>query len=62
MREGPNSPFLPKQSRSNVIKSSRTETIEERIDRIQEPLDLLRLKWCSEPSVHGGKKTTPSIG
>ena len=19
------------------------------------PLDLLRLKWCSEPSVHGGK-------
>ena len=24
-----------------------------------EPLDLLRLKWCSEPSVHGGKKTAP---
>ena len=22
-------------------------------------LDLLRLKWCSEPSVHGGKKTAP---
>ena len=21
------------------------------------PLDLLRLKWCSEPSVHGGKGT-----
>ena len=24
-----------------------------------EPLDLLRMKWCSEPSVHGGKKTAP---
>ncbi len=23
------------------------------------PLDLLRLKWCSEPSVHGGKNTRP---
>ena len=22
-------------------------------------LELLRLKWCSEPSVHGGKKTAP---
>ena len=27
-----------------------------------EPLDLLRLKWCSEPSVHGGKKTAPGAG
>ena len=26
---------------------------------ILEPLDLLRLKWCSEPSVHGGKGTAP---
>ena len=26
---------------------------------ILEPLDLLRLKWCSEPSVHGGKRTRP---
>lgn len=26
---------------------------------ILEPLDLLRLKWCSEPSVHGGKGTRP---
>ena len=24
---------------------------------ILEPLDLLRRKWCAEPSVHGGKKT-----
>ena len=24
-----------------------------------EALDLLRLKWCSEPSVHGGKSTRP---
>ena len=27
-----------------------------------EPLNLLRLKWCSEPSVHGGKKTAPKSG
>ena len=26
---------------------------------VLEPLDLLRLKWCSEPSVHGGKRTAP---
>ena len=25
-----------------------------------ELLDLLRLQWCSEPSVHGGKKTRPA--
>lgn len=24
------------------------------------PLDLLRLKWCNEPSVHGGKATAPN--
>ena len=29
-------------------------------ESILEPLDLLRLKWCSEPSVHGGKGTAPS--
>ena len=28
-------------------------------ETILEPLDLLRLKWCSEPSVHGGKATAP---
>ena len=28
-------------------------------ESILKPLDLLRLKWCSEPSVHGGKKTAP---
>ena len=28
-------------------------------ESILEPLDLLRLKWCSEPSVHGGKSTRP---
>ena len=28
-------------------------------ETILEPLDLLRLKWCSEPSVHGGKGTAP---
>ena len=27
--------------------------------KVLEPLDLLRLKWCSEPSVHGGKGTGP---
>ena len=26
---------------------------------ILEPLDMLRLRWCSEPSVHGGKRTAP---
>ena len=26
---------------------------------VLEPLELLRLKWCSEPSVHGGKGTGP---
>ena len=26
---------------------------------VLEPLDLLRLKWCLEPSVHGGKSTAP---
>ena len=26
---------------------------------VLESLDLLRTKWCSEPSVHGGKKTKP---
>ena len=28
-------------------------------ESILQPLDLLRLKWCSEPSVHGGKNTRP---
>ena len=27
---------------------------------LAENLDLLRLKWCAEPSVHGGKTTMPS--
>ena len=31
-------------------------------ENILEPLDLLRLKWCSEPSVHGGKNTRPPDG
>ena len=26
---------------------------------VLESLDLLRTKWCSEPSVHGGKRTRP---
>ena len=28
-------------------------------ESVLEPLDLLRLKWCLEPSVHGGKRTAP---
>ena len=28
-------------------------------ESILQPLALLRLKWCSEPSVHGGKSTRP---
>ena len=27
--------------------------------RVLAPLDVLRLKWCLEPSVHGGKRTAP---
>ena len=26
---------------------------------VLEPLVLLRRQWCAEPSVHGGKNTTP---
>ena len=26
---------------------------------ILDPLSTLRLQWCAEPSVHGGKKTRP---
>ena len=29
-------------------------------DKILEPLELLRLQWCSETSVHGGKQTRPN--
>ena len=29
-------------------------------ESIMESLDLLRYKWCSEPSVHGGKSTRPT--
>ncbi|MGR3915209.1 MAG: hypothetical protein OD918_11990 [Gammaproteobacteria bacterium] len=28
-------------------------------ETILDPLELLRHKWCNEPSVHGGKKTRP---
>ena len=28
-------------------------------EEILDPLESLRLQWCSEPSVHGGKKTRP---
>lgn len=28
-------------------------------EAIMETLKLLRLQWCSEPSVHGGKSTRP---
>ena len=28
-------------------------------ESVLEPIDVLRLKWCSEPSVHGGKGTAP---
>lgn len=26
-----------------------------------EPLDILRLKWCAEPSVHGGLSARPQV-
>ena len=30
-------------------------------ENILPSLDLLRLKWCAEPSVHGGKNTRPRL-
>ena len=30
-------------------------------ESILDPLDLLRRKWCFEPSVHGGKSTRPRV-
>ncbi len=29
-------------------------------ESILEPLALLRLQWCQEPTVHGGKATRPT--
>ncbi len=29
---------------------------------VMESLELLRTKWCSEPTVHGGKSTRPPVG
>lgn len=29
-------------------------------ESIMEPIDLLRFKWCCEPSVHGGKSSSPA--
>ena len=29
-------------------------------EEIMKPLDVLRRRWCSEPSVHGGKATRPA--
>ena len=29
--------------------------------QVMESLNLLRTKWCSEPSVHGGKSTRPPV-
>ena len=31
-------------------------------ESILEPLEALRLQWCEEPSVHGGKSTRPGGG
>ena len=31
-------------------------------DSILQPLEALRLQWCEEPSVHGGKSTRPGGG
>ena len=28
---------------------------------LNESLDLMRMKWCCEPSVHGGKSTKPDV-
>ena len=56
--------FLPANEayRDNTRKNLDYRVLIEMLglpETILEPLDLLRLKWCSEPSVHGGKKTAP---
>ncbi len=58
------SQFLPANEayRDNTRKELDHRVLIDMLDlpqSILEPLDLLRLKWCSEPSVHGGKKTAP---
>ena len=30
-------------------------------DAVLPPLDNLRLQWCAEPAVHGGKDSAPSV-
>ena len=47
--------FLP----ANEAYRDNTRKLLDLPESILEPLDLLRLKWCSEPSVHGGKGTAP---
>ena len=57
--------FLPA---NEAYRDDARQTLENRVltemlgippEIIAEPLALLRLKWCSEPSVHGGKGTAP---
>ena len=44
---------------SRKLLDKRIFEILEIPNRLLENLDVLRMKWCCEPSVHGGKKTKP---
>ena len=57
--------FLPANEayRDEVRKSLDKAVLIELLglpESVLEELDILRRKWCSEPSVHGGKTTNPS--
>ena len=46
------------ETRQELDKAVLTELLRLPQDTL-ESLDLLRLQWCAEPSVHGGKPTSP---
>lgn len=56
--------FLPA---NEAYRDENRHELDKRVMRILrlpeallESMDLVRMKWCCEPSVHGGKKTKPS--
>ena len=57
-------PLLPANEayRDDVRKALDRAVLVDLLDLpedVLEPLDNLRLQWCAEPSVHGGKRTSP---
>ena len=47
------------ESRKELDRRVLVDLLELDEGKVMGSLDLLRLKWCSEPSVHGGKGTGP---